>query len=67
MEPNRHSINCYPRENARPKPRNLRRLEHDRQMSLKQGGRAQFTVNMIVQFFVVQLQRTVYLNLDDKC
>jgi hypothetical protein len=44
-EPNRHSINCYPKENARQKPRNLKKLEDDRQMSLKKGGRAQFTVN----------------------
>ncbi len=43
-EPNRHSINCYPKENARQKPRNLKKLEDDRQMSLKKGGRAQFTV-----------------------
>jgi hypothetical protein len=65
-EPNRHSINCYPKENARQKPRNLKKLEDDRQMSLKKGGRAQFTVNMIVQFFVVQLQHMTYLYLDDK-
>ena len=43
-EPNRHSINCYPKENARQKPRNLKKLEEERQMSLKKGGRAQFTV-----------------------
>jgi endoplasmic reticulum lectin 1 len=43
-EPNRHSINCYPKENARQKPRNLKKLEDDRQMSLKKGGRAQFTM-----------------------
>ena len=35
-------------------------------MSLKKGGRAQFTVNMIVQFLIVQLQLATYLYLDDK-
>lgn len=43
-EPNRYSIDCFPRENARQKPRNLKKLEDERQMSLKKGGRAQFTV-----------------------
>lgn len=43
-EPNQHDISCYPRENARQKPRNLKRLEDDRQLALKKGGRAQFTM-----------------------
>ncbi|UJR36910.1 hypothetical protein I4U23_029623 [Adineta vaga] len=43
-EVNRYNINCYPKENARQKPRNLKKLEDERQMSLKKGGRAQFTM-----------------------
>ena len=53
-EPNRHSINCFAHGNARQKPRNLKKLEDERQMSLKKGGRAQFTVRMIVQDWIVQ-------------
>ncbi|CAF5133793.1 unnamed protein product, partial [Rotaria magnacalcarata] len=41
-EPNRYSIDCFPKENARQKPRSLKKLEDDRQLSMK-GGRAQFT------------------------
>ena len=44
-EANRYNINCYAKENARQKPRSLKNLEDERQMSLKKGGRAQFTVN----------------------
>ncbi|CAF3829646.1 unnamed protein product [Rotaria sordida] len=43
-EANRYSINCFPKENARQKPRNLKKLEDERQLSLKKGGRAQFTM-----------------------
>lgn len=60
-EPNRHSINCYPRENARQKPRNLKKLEDERQLSLKKGGRAQFTVSWVVQFTIAQLRLVTYL------
>ena len=44
-EPNRYNIDCYPKENARRKPRSLKKLEDDRKMSQKKSGRAQFTVN----------------------
>ena len=44
MNPNRHTINCYPKENALQKPRNLKKLEDERQISLKKGEGAQFTV-----------------------
>ena len=43
-EPNRHSINCYAQENAVGKPRNLKKLEHERQLASKKSEGAQFTV-----------------------
>ena len=47
-EPNRYSIQCYPHEKALQKPRNLMKLEKERQLSLKKGGGAQFTVSVFV-------------------
>ena len=43
-ESNRYSINCFPKDNANQKPRNLRKLENERQLSLHNGGQTQFTV-----------------------
>ncbi|CAF1090766.1 unnamed protein product [Rotaria sordida] len=44
-ESNRHTINCYPQENAPQKPRNLKKLEYEQEQLLsKQGEGAQFTM-----------------------
>ncbi|CAF4525334.1 unnamed protein product, partial [Rotaria socialis] len=62
VEPNRYSINCFPKENARQKPRGLKKLEDDRQLSMK-GGRAQFTMTSSDgTTFIIQYQ---YGNDDD--
>ena len=45
VEANRHTIDCYARENALQKPRNLNKLENERKLLSKVGGSgAQFTV-----------------------
>ena len=43
---NRHTINCYAKENSDEKPRNLKRLEYDHQLLSKKGEGAQFTVSI---------------------
>lgn len=45
-EANRHTINCYPQENALQKPRNLKKLEKQHQSYSKTGTGAQFTVKI---------------------
>ncbi|CAF3462684.1 unnamed protein product [Rotaria sp. Silwood1] len=44
-ESNRHTINCYPQENAPQKPRNLKKLEYEQQQLISRTGEgAQFTM-----------------------
>ncbi|CAF1192809.1 unnamed protein product [Adineta steineri] len=65
-EPNRYSVNCYPKENARQKPRNLKKLEDERQMSLKKGGRAQFTMTSADgTTFIIAYQYASDVDLDE--
>ncbi|CAF0839133.1 unnamed protein product [Didymodactylos carnosus] len=57
LETIRQSISCYPKENARQKPRNLRKLEYEKQQSWKKGGRTQFTItNMHGTTFIVSYE-----------
>jgi len=53
LEPNRHTINCYPQEKALQKPRNLKKLEYERQLSLKTSGGAQFTVRILLSSYLI--------------
>lgn len=47
VETNQHTIDCYARENALQKPRNLNKLEQERKLLSKIGGSgAQFTVSI---------------------
>jgi hypothetical protein len=46
VESNRYTIDCHPQENALQKPRNLKKLEQDGQLSSAKGGGAQFTVRI---------------------
>lgn len=50
VEANRHTINCYPQENALQKPRNLKRLEIERDVLSKKSEGAQFTVRIFLIF-----------------
>ncbi|UJR09269.1 hypothetical protein I4U23_013514 [Adineta vaga] len=44
VEPSQYKINCYPHENVGRRPRNLARLEHEHESSIRKSGSAQFTM-----------------------
>jgi hypothetical protein len=60
VESNRHTINCYPQEKALQKPRNLKKLEYERQLSLKTSSGAQFTVRILLSSFFILLKIFIF-------
>ena len=59
VDPNQHTINCYPQENALQKPKNLKKLERQQKLASKSGTGAQFTVGDFVRLSLIILNALI--------